>query len=95
MSIVLNIEPPIQGVQQYTSVHSRVNQILNDKRFGNSSARLTPRLDQIERNIPVDRMWIITRDKYIFSEENISLLFELIKEANIPYALTFAFQVEN
>lgn len=92
MSIALDIQPPITDALQYRTIHRSLNQILNDEKFGNSSARITPRLDQEPINLPLTRMWIITRENYIFDQAKIDLLLALIQEINIPHALKFAFQ---
>ncbi|MFH1244600.1 MAG: hypothetical protein V1487_03485 [bacterium] len=92
MSIALDIRPPLVNEQQYRAIHNSLNEILNIEQFGKSGARITPRLDQGPINLPLERMWIITRENYVFDQARIDLLFELLREANIPHALKFAFQ---
>jgi len=94
MSVVLDVRPAITTTNEYGNIYAALNTILNDERFGNSAARITPRLDQIEQvKLPLNRMWVITRENFTFNQVQLDLLFQLVGEQRLAHQLLLSFQI--
>lgn len=85
----INIEPPIQTLQDYKNVHRAVNAPLNDSRFGGNGAEVQPLPFDVRLTLPITHMDIITRKGYVFTQELMDLLIELANSAEMPHALKF------